>query len=287
MDRTVIARVAHEINRAYCASLGDTSQPAWEDAPEWQKTSALVGVDMHLAKPDATPEQSHESWLAQKLAEGWKYGPVKDAEKKEHPCCVPYAELPAEQKAKDYLFRSVVHALKVIEPETVLVEAPVPLTPPPVAAAVASAIPAGHVPVQYVGRRPDWTDHLYGTGLSFVADQVRPLPGSIANQFLRHVDLFREAKIEVAPEKVAQIAEVAEVPRDDTAEILEATKQKQAEELDKENQLQDLRQSVTFMEKDALKEFVSRNYRQKLDGRLSVEAMRTQALQLIDQFGVG
>ncbi len=41
------------------------------------------------------------------------------------------------------------------------------------------------------------------------------------------------------------------------------------------------------MEKDALKEFVSRNYRQKLDGRLSVEAMRTQALQLIDQFGVG
>lgn len=285
MDRKQIARVAHEINRAYCASLGDASQPAWEDAPEWQQGSALAGVDMHLAKPDATPEQSHESWLAQKLAEGWKYGPVKDAEKKEHPCCVPYAELPAEQKAKDYLFRSVVHALKVIEPEKVLVEAPVPLTPPP-ADAVASVIPNGHVAVQYVGRRPDWTDHLYGTGLSFVADQVRPLPGSIARQFLRHLDLFREAKIEVAPpEKAAQIAEVAEAPRDDTAEILEAAKQKQAEELDKENQLQDLRQSVTFMEKDALKEFVSRNYRQKLDGRLSVEAMRTQALQLIDQFG--
>ena len=100
MDRIAIARVAHEINRAYCASLGDTSQPAWGDAPEWQKTSALVGVDMHLAKPDATPEQSHESWLDQKLAEGWKYGPVKDVEKKEHPCCVPYADLPAEQKAK-------------------------------------------------------------------------------------------------------------------------------------------------------------------------------------------
>lgn len=284
MDRKQIARVAHEINRAYCASLGDASQPAWEDAPEWQQGSALANVDMHLAKPDATPEQSHESWLAQKLAEGWKYGPVKDAEKKEHPCCVPYAELPAEQKAKDYLFRGVVHALKSIEPEKVLVEAPVPLTPPP-AAAVASVIPNGHVAVQYVGRRPDWTDHLYGTGLSFVADQVRYLPGSVATQFLRHVDLFREAKTEVAPEKVAQISEVVEIPRDDTAEILEATKQKQAEELDKENQLQDLRQSVTFMEKDALKEFALRNYRQKLDGRLSVEAMRTQTLQLIDQFG--
>lgn len=115
---------------------------------------------------------------------------------------------------------------------------------------------------------------------------MRYLPSPVATQFLRHVDLFREAKTEVAPpEKADQIAEVAEAPRDDTAEILDAAKQKQAEELDKENQLQDLRQSVTFMEKDALKEFVSRNYRQKLDGRLSVEAMRTQALQLIDQFG--
>jgi len=272
MDRIAIARVAHEINRAYCASLGDTSQPAWEDAPEWQQNSALVGVDMHLAKPDATPEQSHESWLTQKLAEGWKYGPAKDAEKKEHPCCVPYADLPAEQKAKDYLFRGAVHALKAIEPAQAVVS-------------VAPAIPDGHIAVQYVGRRQRWADSIYGTGLSFVADQVRYLPGPVATQFLRHVDLFREAKIEVAPEKVAQISEVVEIPRDDTAEILEATKQKQAEELDKENQLQDLRQSVTFMEKDALKEFVSRNYRQKLDGRLSVEAMRTQTLQLIDQFG--
>ena len=272
MDRIAIARVAHEINRAYCASLGDTSQPAWEDAPEWQKNSALVGVDMHLAKPDATPEQSHESWLAQKLAEGWKHGPVKDAEKKEHPCCVPYADLPAEQKAKDYLFRGVVHALKAIEPAQAVVS-------------VAPAIPDGHIAVQYVGRRQQWADSIYGTGLSFAADQVRHLPGHVATQFLRHVDLFREAKTEVAPEKAAQIAEVAEASRDDTAEILEAAKQKQAEELDKENQLQDLRQSVTFMEKDALKEFVSRNYRQKLDGRLSVEAMRTQTLQLIDQFG--
>lgn len=31
-----IARMAHEANRAYCQALGDDSQPAWEDAPEWQ-----------------------------------------------------------------------------------------------------------------------------------------------------------------------------------------------------------------------------------------------------------
>lgn len=106
-----IAKVAHEINRAYCLAIGDDTQPTWDEAPDWQKESALKGVSFHLANPDATPENSHESWLAQKQADGWKYGEVKDAEKKEHPCFRPYAELPAEQKAKDYLFRQTVHSL--------------------------------------------------------------------------------------------------------------------------------------------------------------------------------
>ena len=108
-----IAKVAHEINRAYCQSVGDDSQPTWEDAPEWQKSSAIKGVEFHISNPDATPENSHESWLKQKTEEGWKYGPVKNPETKEHPCFVSYSKLPTEQKAKDYLFRQVVHSLKL------------------------------------------------------------------------------------------------------------------------------------------------------------------------------
>ena len=106
-----IARIAHEVNRAYCASLGDFSQPRWGDAPQWQKNSAIAGVEFHQANPEATPENSHESWLAEKRADGWKYGPVKDPEKKEHPCFVTYQELPLEQRSKDWLFRGVVHAM--------------------------------------------------------------------------------------------------------------------------------------------------------------------------------
>jgi hypothetical protein len=49
--------------------------------------------------------------MAQKLAEGWKLGPVKNPEAKEHPCLVPFDDLPVEQKVKDYLFRGVVRAL--------------------------------------------------------------------------------------------------------------------------------------------------------------------------------
>lgn len=107
-----IAQTAHELNKAYCESIGDHSQPSWEDAPEWQKSSAINGVKFHLENPDSTPEDSHKSWLRQKQEEGWTYGLVKDPEKKEHPCFINYDQLPPEQRAKDYLFRQTVHSLK-------------------------------------------------------------------------------------------------------------------------------------------------------------------------------
>lgn len=112
MNIEQIARVCHEVNRAYCEALGDHSQVPWEEAPGWQKDSAMLGVELHKNNPAAGPEASHISWMQQKLSEGWVYGPVKDAEKKEHPCIVPFDQLPVEQQAKDFIFRAVVYALK-------------------------------------------------------------------------------------------------------------------------------------------------------------------------------
>lgn len=106
-----IAAVAHSVNRAYCFALGDHSQPTWSDAPQWQKDSAIAGVKFHMANPNAGPAASHESWLAEKRADGWQWGPVKDADKKEHPCFVAYVDLPKEQQAKDYLFCAIVHSM--------------------------------------------------------------------------------------------------------------------------------------------------------------------------------
>lgn len=111
MNDEQIAKVAHEVNRAYCLALGDSSQVPWEEAPEWQRNSAINGVAFHRANPDAGPDHSHNEWLREKKADGWKFGLVKDAEKKEHPCFVPYDDLPTEQKAKDFIFRGVVHSL--------------------------------------------------------------------------------------------------------------------------------------------------------------------------------
>lgn len=106
-----VARIAHEVNRSYCQSIGDDSQPSWEDAPAWQRDSAINGVAFHL-KNEASPEESHANWLTQKENEGWKYGPVKDVYKLEHPCFMPYDQLPQEQRVKDYLFRAVVNSFK-------------------------------------------------------------------------------------------------------------------------------------------------------------------------------
>ncbi len=116
-----IAMVCHELNRAYCQALGDDSQPPWEDAPDWQKNSALCGVIFHMSNPDAGDSASHDNWLADKKADGWEYGPVKDPQAKRHPCIMPFDQLPLEQQIKDRLFRQTVHALlamsnKVIAP---------------------------------------------------------------------------------------------------------------------------------------------------------------------------
>lgn len=106
-----IARVCHEANRAYCVTLGDHSQPTWSAASNWQKESAVNGVRFHIDNPGEGPERSHTEWYNEKQTNGWVYGPAKDPAKKEHPCMVPYDDLPEEQKRKDALFIAIVRVL--------------------------------------------------------------------------------------------------------------------------------------------------------------------------------
>lgn len=110
MNIELIAKTCHEVNRAYCIGTGDLSQLPWDQAPGWQKDSAMRGVQ--IAIDGATAEELHASWSAVKIADGWVYGEIKDADKKTHPCLVPYDQLPTEQKVKDYLFNAVVNSLK-------------------------------------------------------------------------------------------------------------------------------------------------------------------------------
>lgn len=106
----ICARAAHEANRAYCLAMGDTSQKPWDEATDWQRLSCIHGAAAVVCE-HVEPEELHRRWMAEKERNGWKYGPVKDSDKLEHPCMVPYAELPAAQRSKDTLFRCVVLAM--------------------------------------------------------------------------------------------------------------------------------------------------------------------------------
>lgn len=259
MKRELIAQVAHEINRAYCDSLGDASQPAWADVPEWQQASALAGVDMHLANPDATPEQSHASWLAQKVADGWVYGEVKDAEKKQHPCCVPYDELPPEQKAKDYLFRAVVHSLNALPDQR---------ASGPVVAPVVSN--TGKIAVRYIGKREHYTDGAYGTHIQFTKGETVLVPADKARLMLAHPDVYELGAIEQAGEPVAEVN--PNQPKD------EAEK--------REQQAEDLRQQIALMDAKSLRAFAKTHFNKSFAGSASLDKMRAEVGTLFEQYGL-
>jgi hypothetical protein len=112
MNVTQIALICHQANKALCEQYGDASQKDWENAEQWQRDSAVAGVRFALDNPDAPASAQHDSWMADKIKDGWRHGAVKDADAKTHPCIVPYEQLPPEQQAKDHLFRSIVHGLR-------------------------------------------------------------------------------------------------------------------------------------------------------------------------------
>ena len=57
-------------------------------------------------------KNTHEIWARQRLADGWRWGPRRDDERKEHPNLVPYEELSEEDK--DYDRRTAMETIKTI-----------------------------------------------------------------------------------------------------------------------------------------------------------------------------
>lgn len=106
-----IAEICHEVNRLYCKHGGDTSQRPWNCAPQWQRDSAVNGVLAIVEGRITKPRDSHENWLAEKKANGWKYGPIKNESTKEHPCMVEFEKLSEYQQTKDRIFFNIVKSL--------------------------------------------------------------------------------------------------------------------------------------------------------------------------------
>ena len=68
------------------------------------KPLSVAGVTLSanlLALTERLAENAHDLWAAQRLKDGWTYGPQRDDAKKQHPCLVPYADLPESEKEYD------------------------------------------------------------------------------------------------------------------------------------------------------------------------------------------
>ena len=57
-------------------------------------------------------KNTHEVWSQSRINDGWRYGVARNDEAKEHPCLIPYEELPESEK--EYDRNTSMQALKLI-----------------------------------------------------------------------------------------------------------------------------------------------------------------------------
>lgn len=64
-------------------------------------TSAIKLPQDLLDLGEQIAKNVHDVWAAGRIKNGWTYGPVRNDANKQHPCLVPYEELPEDEKAYD------------------------------------------------------------------------------------------------------------------------------------------------------------------------------------------
>ena len=57
-------------------------------------------------------KNTHEIWAQGRMDQGWRWGPARDDARKEHPCLVPYEDLPESEK--EYDRQTALETLKAI-----------------------------------------------------------------------------------------------------------------------------------------------------------------------------
>lgn len=138
--------------------------------------------------------------------------------------------------------------------------------------------PPEFIQVQYVGQREAFTDHLYGTELTFRSEQVRTLPARIATKFLRHTDLFKRSNKPMEKE--------GETLRDNTDTMLEDSDKNKKQREEHEAQIHDMVDRINSMDKTSLTEFANEKFGHKFSQRTKVDDMRKETVSLIHRFGV-
>lgn len=108
--KILIARVAHQANRAIKEFYGEESSPSWNEFTKEGQQRGIIGVEKVIANRKITASEIHQAWVDAMLADGWRHGPVLDTIKKLHPNLVSYEDLSDNQKLKDVVYLAIVKA---------------------------------------------------------------------------------------------------------------------------------------------------------------------------------
>jgi hypothetical protein len=133
IDSGAIERIAQLIHRKYLASQrmvgrsmdGEGPMRPWSQLPDDLRQSnrgqardilaklAAIGCDVvpqaqaaaiFRFRGDEVERLSrweHDRWMAERISQGWTYGPVRDNDRKIHPLLVPYEDLEKAEQDKD------------------------------------------------------------------------------------------------------------------------------------------------------------------------------------------
>lgn len=63
-------------------------------------SSVTLPPSLH-ALTEKLAENAHDLWAAQRLKDGWTWGPKREDADKKHPCLIPYVDLPESEKQYD------------------------------------------------------------------------------------------------------------------------------------------------------------------------------------------
>ena len=131
------------------------------------------------------------------------------------------------------------------------------------------------VPVRYIGFREHHADTLYGTEIQWAKGQTQLVPTGKVASLLRHADVY-ELDLDgpvIAPPPPVNAAAVKAL----------AEKKQEAKEAER---IDDVRDSIAQMPKEALEKFAKAHFNIDVDRRKSAEFLRSQVTGLVDQFGI-
>lgn len=121
-------------------------------------------------------------------------------------------------------------------------------------------------PIKYIGPRETYREGAYGSGIVFTqGETINIEDDALANKLLRHPDVYARGDAKKAAETNASKAKDVESEADP---------------------LQDARDAIATMNKDALEIYAKTHFGVDLDKRKSVENLRTQTAGLLDQYGL-